>query len=209
MEKINIKLPTIEEAEELLLWAHDNNPGPWLNHSKVVARAAEKIAENSNLDGKIAYISGLLHDIGRYKGVTGLRHIYDGFKLLTDNGYDYIGRICLTHSFPNKNDINFDTFFGRNDCKNEEIEIIQNEMDKHTYDDYDKLIQLCDSISMAEGICILEIRIVDVVRRYRICDEHLLNKWDSFFEIKKYFDGKCGKSIYKLFEDEIIKNCIG
>jgi hypothetical protein len=202
-------LPSIDEAEKLLLWAHDKNPGPWLNHSKVVARSAKKIAENSNLNGNIAYISGLLHDIGRYKGVTGLRHIYDGYTLLTDKGFDFLGKICLTHSFPNKNGMELDSFNGGNDCTWDESQKIQNQLDNCIYDDYDKLIQLCDSISLAEGICLLEIRIVDVVRRYRKFNETILEKWDAFFDIKKYFDYKCGMNIYKLFKDEIIKNCIG
>ena len=66
------KLPTEKEAEDILLWANNQNPGPWMDHSKIAAKTAREIAELSNLDGNIAYISGLLHDIGRYKGVTGL-----------------------------------------------------------------------------------------------------------------------------------------
>lgn len=37
-------LPTRKEAEELLLEAEKCNPGPWGNHSRVVAHCAEKIA---------------------------------------------------------------------------------------------------------------------------------------------------------------------
>ena len=204
----NIKLPTIQEAEELLIWAHEKNPGPWLNHSKVVARSAKKIAESSGLDGNTAYILGLLHDIGRYKGITGLRHIYDGYSLLTGKGYSLIAKICLTHSFPNNNDKSLDSFCGRNDCTGDEIQKIKSELGNFEYDDYDKLIQLCDSISLAEGICILEIRLVDVVRRYRIFNENILNKWDAFFGIKEYFDSKCGVNIYRLFEEEITENSL-
>ena len=38
-------LPTREEAEKLLKEAEECNPGPWGNHSRVVAAWAEKIAK--------------------------------------------------------------------------------------------------------------------------------------------------------------------
>lgn len=63
-------LPTREKAEELLQEAEKCNPGPWGNHSRVVAHCAEKIAlECDDLDSDKAYILGLLHDIGRKFGV--------------------------------------------------------------------------------------------------------------------------------------------
>jgi len=204
----NIGFSTIKDAEELLEWAYRGNPGPWLNHSKTVAKSARVIAEKSGLDSDFAYISGLLHDIGRYRGITGLRHIYDGYSLLNDKGYHYIAKICMTHSFPNNDYGNLDLFFGGNDCTEEEIHKIKEELDNYEDNDYDKLIQLCDSISLAEGLCILEIRLVDTVRRYRILNEYILKKWDAFFEIKKYFDNKCGKNIYKLFEEDIIRSSL-
>ena len=39
--------PTREEAEELLMKAIKKRPGGWVDHSRVTARVAEKIAENS------------------------------------------------------------------------------------------------------------------------------------------------------------------
>jgi hypothetical protein len=204
--KINgTNLPTTKESEELILWAHEKNPGPWLNHSKVVARSAKIIAEKSNLDGNIAYILGILHDIGRYRGITGLRHIYDGYNLMNNKGYGFIAKICITHSFPYKD---LESFNGENDCTDDETQKIKMELEKYEYDDYDKLIQLCDSISLAEGICLLEVRLVDVVRRYGKFNKSILNKWNAFFEIKEYFDNKCGINIYELFKEEIIKNSI-
>ena len=116
MEGIN--LPAMREAEELLLWAYEKNPGPWLNHSKAVARSAKTIAEKSGLDGNAAYILGILHDIGRYRGVTGLRHIYDGYDLMTRKGYNFIAKICITHSFPYKD---LESFNGKNDCTADEL----------------------------------------------------------------------------------------
>lgn len=114
-------LPTRETAEQLLVWAHERNPGLWANHSKVVARAAETIANKCGFDTHRAYVSGLLHDIGRYEGVTELHHVYAGYELLIDKGYDLIGEICLSHSFPYQN---IGEYFGKNDCSMEETQLI-------------------------------------------------------------------------------------
>ena len=200
-----MKLPTKEEAENILLWGHEKNPGPWLNHSKVTAITAEKIALSCGMNENKAYVLGLLHDIGRYEGVTGLRHVWAGFNLMNDKGYAENARICLTHSFPNK-DIN--SIFGEIDCTEDEIIKIKTQLENYEYDDYDMLIQLCDSICMAEGVCLLEVRLLDVARRYNTYSQEIMNKWNAFFDIKKYFDNKCGQSIYRLFYDEVIKNSI-
>ncbi len=93
---------TREQAEALLLWAEEKNPGPWGNHSRAAGRAAETIARAAGdpaLDPDRAYVSGLLHDIGRYEGVTHLRHVYAGYALLMDKGEPELARVCLTHSF--------------------------------------------------------------------------------------------------------------
>ena len=200
-----MKLPTKEEAENILVWGHNKNPGPWLYHSKVVAKTAEKIALKCDMDGNEAYVLGLLHDIGRYEGITGLRHVLAGYNLMIEKGYVNNARICLTHSFPNK-DIN--SIFGEIDCTEDEILKIKMEIENYEYNDYDMLIQLCDSICMAEGVCLLEVRLIDVARRYNTCNQIILNKWNAFFEIKKHFDNMCGINIYELFYEEIIKNSI-
>ena len=80
-------LPTRDEAKQLLTWAHEHNPGPWAQHSEVVARVAETIADKCGLDTHRAYVSGLLHDIGRYEGVRTIHHVYAGYELFM-NIYD-------------------------------------------------------------------------------------------------------------------------
>ena len=114
-------------ANELLLWAGKKNLGKWVDHSYNVARVAEKIANECSLDGNLAYIFGLLHDIGRYEGITGLRHIYSGYKFLNEKGYNNIAKICLTHSFPYRNIFSFQ---GKMDCSSEEINYLKNELEK-------------------------------------------------------------------------------
>ena len=200
-----MKIPTIEEARDILLWGHDRNPGPWLNHSEITANTAQTIASKCGLDGNKAFVLGLLHDIGRYEGVTGLRHVLAGYNLMKDKNFEFNAKICLTHSFPNKD---IQSIFGEIDCTEQEIRKMKAEIYNYKYDDYDKLIQLCDSICMAEGVCLLEVRLIDVARRYNTCNQSILNKWNSYFEIKKYFDNRCGINIYELFKEEIIKNSI-
>lgn len=193
-------IPKIEEAEKLLSWAQGKNPGLWVKHSQVAARAAEEIAKQSGLDPKRAYISGLLHDIGRYEGVRGLHHIYAGYELLCKAGYPQTARICLSHSFPYQA---LGAYSGGDyDCTDEELSVITTFLDKEEYDDYDRLIQLCDSLGSADGVCLIEKRFVDVVRRYGFND-FTLKKWDSIFGLKEYFDKLCRKNIYDLFYDEI------
>jgi hypothetical protein len=69
---------------------------------------------------------------------------------------------------------------------------------------YDKLIQLCDGICLPQGICLLDVRLMDVARRYGI-SAFTLQKWDAFFGLKAYFDELCAGNIYNLFYEEICK----
>jgi HD superfamily phosphodiesterase len=77
-----LKIPSVEEAERLLAEAAASNPGPWVMHSRYVARAGQAIAaRHPSLDGDAAYVLGCMHDIGRREGVTGVRHILDGYRI--------------------------------------------------------------------------------------------------------------------------------
>ena len=68
-------------AENALAEAERLNPGPWADHSRYVALACRNIANRCpELDQDLAYIYGLLHDIGRYAGVTSERHLIDGYR---------------------------------------------------------------------------------------------------------------------------------
>lgn len=74
--------PSIEESIKLLNWAEKLNSGTWVKHSHNVARAAAIIADSCGLDKRVAYSMGLLHDIGRYKGVYHLKHKISGMPFL-------------------------------------------------------------------------------------------------------------------------------
>lgn len=190
-----MKLPNIFEAEKLLNKAEQHNPGAWIGHSKTAAFCTRAIAKKcDNLDADTAYILGLLHDIGRREGVTDMRHIIDGYNFMNSLGYDICARICLTHSFP-YNDIR--SYNGQNDCSAEETEFIKRFLDNTEYDDYDRLIQLCDALALPDGATYIEKRLVDVVMR-RGFNDLTITKWKAFLDLKDYFDKKTGTDIYKL-----------
>lgn len=193
-------VPSLEEAERLLAWAGNENPGPWTEHSRVVAEAARTIADACELDGDKAFVLGLLHDIGRYRGVTDLRHVHDGYILLRERGYDDAAQICLTHSFPSRA---MEEYSGRNDCAPDDFRELCKALGDCIYTDYDLLIQLCDSIGLVSGVCLMEKRLVDVARRHG-ANAFMLRKWERLFVILEYFNALAGKKVYGLFPDIVV-----
>ena len=186
---------TIQEAEYELEKGAEMNFGPWEMHSISVAKNAQLIADRINgMDSDKAYVLGLLHDIGRRAGNKAILHIFDGYDYMMSINQPEIARICLTHSFP-INDSNI--FFGKYDCTAEQKCFLDKYIEETVYDDYDKLIQLCDAISLPGGACIMEKRFVDVALRHGL-PEFTLDKWKAFMGLKEYFDAKCGCNIYSL-----------
>lgn len=186
-------IPKREEAERLLAEAEKCNPGPWGNHSRVAAYCAERIArECKGMDADRAYVSGLLHDIGRKFGVSHLRHVYDGYHYMLELGYEEVAKICLTHSFCVQE---IHDYIGNFDITEAEVKELETALQKVEYDDYDHLIQLCDSLAGAEGVLDMEDRIADVKRRY---GKYPQEKWERNLELKRLFEEKAGKDIYKI-----------
>jgi hypothetical protein len=201
----SLKIPTLEEARNLLAEAEIKNPGPWLDHSRTTSEAAKLIAVRCpGLDPDAAYIFGLLHDIGRREGVTDLRHTLDGYTYLTSLGFEDSARICLTHSFPIKN---VSAGSGRWDCSEEELRFIKYFLASVEYTDYDKLIQLCDAVALPDGFCLIEKRIVDVAVRHGI-NSYTLKKWKAFLQLQKEFEAVIGCSIYLLLPG-VMENTFG
>ena len=186
---------TIQQANEQLQTAYQKNPGPWVEHSRSVAENARRIAEHTDcLDPDTAYTMGLLHDIGRAAGISGIRHIFDGYDRMNALGQTTIARICLTHSFPLKN---IHAFQGNFDCSKQQLAFLQYFLDSCSYDNYDRLIQLCDALSLPSGACILEKRLVDVALRHGVNDLSL-EKWRAFLQLKQHFDRLCRCNLYTL-----------
>lgn len=193
-------------AKELLEWAYEQNPGPWFEHSINVAQATENIIielvkNGYNLDADIAYNAALLHDIGRYKGFTkSVIHSYDGYMYMNDLGYTGNAVICVTHSFPCKNehiDIAAEWSLVPDHMRIQLVEIL---IEHCNYDLYNKVITLCDALADADGFTTLERRLISVGLRHGTTSHTSLH-WKGFYAIKKELEALIGKSIYTVLPD--------
>lgn len=189
-------IPTREEALALLAEAEPHNPGPWGDHSRTAAHCAEKIAAACGLDPNKAFVLGLLHDIGRRFGKRHLGHVSDGYSYMMELGYDEVARICLSHSF---NDQSLESYIGHRDTTPEETALIETNLAAMVYDEYDRLIQLCDSLADASGVVDIEERMNDVKRRY---GSYPQDKWDNNLALKAHFEQLAGRSIYEVVEKD-------
>ena len=188
------------EAMALLEWAHEQNPGPWREHSLHAARAAEAIAKRAGLDSERAWVCGVLHDIGRFEGVRAMHHIIAGYNLLMESGEPELARICMTHSFPGGEPM---SYIGEWDVTDDERTFVLDYISDCEFDDYDRLIQLCDALALSQGICLIEKRLVNVVLRNGI-NPYLQGKWRATFEIQKDFENRMECGLYSLFDDVIV-----
>jgi hypothetical protein len=190
-----MRIPEKDVAEQYLREAGACNPGPWVDHSRYVAHAAQRIAAHiPGLNQEAAYILGLLHDIGRQAGVSDMRHVIDGYHLMMAYGYSSVARICLTHSFPLK-DIR--CMAGNWDGTVEDAAFLRDYLNQISYDTYDRLIQLCDALALPDGFCLIEKRMIDVALRRGIND-CTPAKWQATFDIQHSFEQQIGHSIYAL-----------
>ncbi|MBD9152743.1 MAG: HD domain-containing protein [Lachnospiraceae bacterium] len=190
-------VPTREEAIALVRDGLACNPGPWGRHCLTAAHCAEKIASAcGDMDSEKAYILGLLHDIGRKFGTRHLGHVSDGYTYMKSLGYDEVAKICLTHSFNNHT---VDEYIGKFDVSQEELTLIKTKLVETVYDEYDLLIQLCDSLAGADGVLDIEERMNDVKRRY---GSYPQDKWDSNIELMHYFEKRMNQNIYLVCEKD-------
>lgn len=189
-------IPNREVALNELKVGEFFNPGPWIKHSINTGRAAEAIAGKiKNLDKEKAYILGIMHDIGKRNGIALSKvHVIEGYRYCISQNWNEIAKVCMTHSYPIKEKEFYYPVNGSDD------EFIREYIQKCKYDDYDLLIQLCDSLALPEGCCLLEKRFVDVAIRYGVGDT-TVERWQKLFEIKDYFEQKIGTSVYDLLPE--------
>ena len=152
------------------------------------------MAKKANLDTDKAFKMGLLHDYGRKYNHSGL-HITLGFKKLFSLGYITESIGCLTHSFLNDN--YFACYNPTDEYKvNDDLNIIyikesvkENELYKflstYTYTDYDRILNLADLMTSANGVITPEKRIIDIEKRRKMTD----NK-------RKFFIKELSETIY-------------
>lgn len=188
-------IPTRQEAEAALQTAQTTNPGPWVDHSRFVALACERIARrHPDLDPEKAYIYGLLHDIGRYPGRTSERHLLDGYRFCMERGWEKAAQICVSHAFMIQD---IASSIGVFDMPEEDKAFLAGLVESFVYDGYDHLVQLCDSLALPEGFCLLEKRFVDVTLRYGV-HTYTVARWKAVLAIKQGFEEKIGCSVYDL-----------
>lgn len=200
---MNLSL-TIQAAESALKEAASLNPGAWEQHSRYVAKACRNIAQRcEDLSADMAYSFGLLHDIGRYAGVTSEKHLIDGYRYCMKRGWEKAAQICISHAFMIQ-DIN--TSIGKFDVSEDEYLFMKEFVEHAVYDDYDRLVQLCDALALPTGFCILEKRFVDVTIRYGL-QPATIDRWKKILELKDYFENKIGCSIYTLLPG-IVENSL-
>ncbi len=193
--KMTDEFPNGEIAESELQTAAQLNPGPWIDHSKNTGLACRYIAEKCpDLDADKAYSLGILHDIGRRVGVVSARHMIAGYRYCMAKGWNSVAKICMTHSFMIQN---IETDIGTWDVSKEDYIFMKQFIYSAEYDDYDRLLQLCDSLALNTGFCLLEKRFVDVARRYGV-NNYTVERWNTIFTLKEFFEKKMGSSIYEI-----------
>ena len=187
--------PDRHTAQQALKQASQTNPGAWVDHSCYVAQACEAIAARcEDLSAEQAYVLGLLHDIGRHAGVSAERHLIDGYRYCMERGWEKSAQVCISHAFMIQ-DIH--TSISTFDMSREEYLFMERFVEHAVYDDYDRLVQLCDALALPTGFCLLEKRFVDVALRYGI-HPATLPRWKKTMELKDLFEKKIGCSVYTL-----------
>ena len=117
-----------------------------------------------------------------------------GDFLYTERGWRKAAQICISHAFMIQD---ITTSIGKFDVSDEDYLFMKEFVANAIYDDYDRLVQLCDALAMPTGFCLLEKRFVDVTIRYGI-HPATIDRWKKILEIKKLFEEKIGCSIYTL-----------
>lgn len=75
------------------------------------------------------------------------------------------------------------------------------------YDDYDRLLQLCDALAWPPGFVMIEKRLIDVALRHGI-DIMTVEKWRAFLGLQTYFERAIGQSIYSVLPG-VVENTLG
>ena len=83
----------------------------------------------------------------------------------------------------------------------EDTEFVRQFIKETEYDDYDRLVQLADYMYGAHGVTTLERRFCSVLARYDLAKPR--RDLMGAYELKRYFDEKCGVDVYELFRAEI------
>jgi hypothetical protein len=194
-----LKIPSRAQADSFLREAEALNPGPWVRHSWFAACAARSIARHHpRLDPETAFLLGYLHDIGRRAGKTGMRHTLDGYRFLERGGFEDAARICISHTFPIKD---LRVCAGEWDCNEAELEFITSFLKRNEWNEYDRLIQLCDAVALPAGFCSVEERQRDIDARYGMNGFSLARR-EAFLGILREMEAAIGQPVYGVLAAE-------
>lgn len=127
------------------------------------------------------------------------RHLIDGYRFCMERGWEKAAQICISHAFMIQ-DIR--SSIGTFNVTETDFRFLENFVKNAVYDDYDRLVQLCDALALPTGFCILEKRFVDVTIRYGV-HPYTVDRWKKVLEIKADFEGKIDGSIYDLLPGAI------
>ena len=111
-----------------------------------------------------------------------------------ERGWEKAAQICISHAFMIQD---IKTSIGTFDVSEEDYLFMEDFVKHAVYDDYDRLVQLCDSLALPTGFCLLEKRFVDVALRYGT-PPFITKRWKKTLEIKELFEEKIHCSIYEL-----------
>ena len=166
-------------------------------HAAMVAVAAQMIASKiPEIDGEKAYIMGLMHDCGKLlydDELSNQFHGLVGYKYLRDLGYDELARISLTHTF-------YEQELKLNDYANLDAKEMRKSrilLRQVAFDDYDRLIQLCNRLSVGVVLDVKK-RFVELENTYRLPKKLIFQKYREALKLKYYFDKKCGCDVFRL-----------
>ena len=189
-----------ETALSLLNAAQEKNPGPWRDHSIVTSQVAYRIASAiPDVDPDRCQMAGLLHDIGRIRGISGVRHTIDGYDYLMEQGDSGLARYCITHAFPGKQMIPHTRW----DFLPGQLDFVRGYLNGIEYDLTDKILQIADFMSTAHGPMVLEVRLMESALRNSV-NRKFLDFWRECLQLKTEIDQALGMSVYDLFEDLLI-----
>ena len=76
----------------------------------------------------------------------------------------------------------------------------KDELKNIVYDDYDRLIQLCDKFFEMGDMVSLEQRTQGIVSRYNLPLSRQEKLLKEGLTLKQYFDSLCGRDVYDIFD---------
>lgn len=198
-----MKIPSLDEARAMIKEAAetrascsaDFNPRIWIEHVEFVAQNAKVLATFCRgLNPDDAYILGLLHDIGIRSDTDGKTfRALSGYQYLKKLGFDDAARIALTHAFIIKDNGHL------HDCPDQEA--VKNTLaivKAWKYDDYDRLIQLCNCLNDKGRNCTVLARMNALAAARSMPAESLDRLRVAVQELKDYFDERCNCNIYRI-----------